>query len=193
MNIKTAFSVFGLSMLVAIYLGFGASAEQKLTYPMSVDEVNQIIDEIALPEMVFANHAHNTTHWRENNRTSVWALQTSDGQEMLRLVATTSIDKTDTLVVVTLGPPEAEKREEMQKLLDANPAYRDLYVSALAEQIDATLGKRPFAIANLARATTRVAVQASLNRAAMSQAIDDDYERRSQEERSKYDQLYKNR
>src|SRR5262249_44240903 len=144
MSYRLAFSVLALGMALAVYFGLGASADTKHVYPMQVSEVNKLLDQIDLPELIFADHAFGARHWRENDKVSIWALQSSEGAEMLRLTATTSAVKAGTQVTVDVLPPVGKNRDNVKSTLDENPAYRDLYGSALAEQIDAKLHNRLF-------------------------------------------------
>jgi hypothetical protein len=193
MSFRLAFSVLSLGMLLAVYFGFGAGADTKRVYPMQVAEVNELLDQIDLPELIFADHAFGARHWRENDKVSIWALKSSEGAEMLRLTATTSATKAGTQVVVEVLPPVGKDRDKVKKMLDENPAYGDLYGSALAEQIDAKLRNRPFSIANVSRATTRVMLHAAPQIAAMRKSVDEEHERRAQEDRRRYDSLYEGR
>jgi len=180
-------------MLLAIYFGLGAGADNKHVYPMQVSEVNVLLDQIDLPELIFADHAFGAKHWRENNKVSIWALQSSEGAEMLRLTATTSAVKAGTQVAVEVLPPVSKDRDKVKNMLDENPAYRDLYGSALVEQIDAKLCNRPFSIANVSRAMTRVMLHAAPQIAAMRKSIDEEHERTAKEDRRRYDSLYEGR
>ncbi|HWU27188.1 MAG TPA: hypothetical protein VN154_12385, partial [Rhizomicrobium sp.] len=161
MSYRWAFSVLALCIVLAVYFGLGAGADKKHLYPMQVSEVNQLLDQIALPELIFADHAFGAKHWRENDNVSIWALQSSDGAETLRLTATTSAASAGTQVAVEVLPPVSKNGEKVKNMLDENPAFRDLCGSALAEQIDAKLRNRPFSIANVSRAMTRVMLHAA--------------------------------
>jgi hypothetical protein len=190
MSYRWAFSVLGLGMVLAVYFGLGAGADKKHVYPMQVSEVNQLIDQIDLPELIFSDRAFSARHWRENDKVSIWALQSTEGAETLRLTATTSAAKAGTQVAVEVLPPVSKSGDKVKNMLDENPAFRDLFESALAEQIDAKLHNRPFAIANVSRAMTRVMLHAAPQIAAMSKSIDEEHERRAKEERRRYDSLY---
>jgi hypothetical protein len=193
MSFRWAFSILTLGMLLAVYFGFGAGADSKRVYPMQVAEVNQLLDQIDLPELIFANYAFGAKHWRENDKVSVWALKSSEGAEMLRLTATTSAANAGTQVAIEVLPPVGKDRDKVKNMLDENPAYRDLYGSALAEQIDAKLRNRPFSIANVSRAATRVMLHAAPQIAAMRKSIDEEHDRKAKEDRQRYDSLYESR
>jgi hypothetical protein len=186
MGIRMAFGLLTLCMSVALYLGLGSGADKNRVYAMPVSEVNHLIDEIDLPEIIFA--AHKAKHWRENDKLSVWALQNDAGKETFRLTATTAADKKGALVTVAILSSD----NEVKKMLDGNPAFADLFGSALAEQIDAKLRNRPFAIANISRAMARVTMHAAPQILQMRKSIDQEYAQRAQEDRERYDRLYKN-
>ena len=76
-------------------------------------------------------------------------------------------------------------------MLDDNPAYADLFGSALAEQIDAKLHNRLFSIANISRPMARVTLHAAPQILQMRKSIDEEYARHAQEDRERYDRLYK--
>jgi hypothetical protein len=189
MGLRAAFGLLMLGMSVAVYLGVGSGAGKDRVYAMPVTEVNHLIDEIDLPEIIFANHK--ARHWRENDKLSVWALQNDEGKETFRLTATTAADKTGSLVTVAILPPGNDKRDEVKKMLDDNPAYADLFGSALAEQIDAKLHNRLFSIANISRPMARVTLHAAPQILQMRKSIDEEYARHAQEDRERYDRLYK--
>jgi hypothetical protein len=193
MRYRWAFSILALGVVLAVYFGLGSNADTKHVYPMQVSEANELIDQIALPELIFADYAFGAKHWRENDKVSIWALQSSDGAEMLRLTATTSAEKAGTQVAVEVLPPVGRNRDHVKNTLDENPAYSDLFGSALAEQIDAKLRNRLFSIANVSRAMTRMMLHAGPQIAAMRKSIDEDYERRAKEDRRRYDSLYEGR
>jgi len=191
MGIRMAFGLLTLCMSVALYLGLGSGADKNRVYAMPVSEVNHLIDEIDLPEVIFANHK--AKHWRENDKLSVWALQNDAGKETFRLTATTAADKKGSLVTVAILPPANDKRDEVKKMLDGNPAFADLFGSALAEQIDAKLHNRLFSIANISRPMARVTLHAAPQILQMRKSTDEEYARHAQEDRERYDQLYKSR
>ncbi len=193
MSYRWAFSLLGLGMTLAVYFGVGASADKKRVYPMQVSEVNELLDQIGLPELIFADAAFGAKHWRENDKVSVWALHSSDGAETLRLTATTSAARGGTQVAVDVLPPVSTNRDKVNNMLDEHPEYRDLYGSALAEQVDAKLSNRLFSIANVSRAATRVMLHAAPQIAALRKSVDEEHERRAQEERRRYDSLYEGR
>jgi hypothetical protein len=193
MGIRIAFGVLMLCMSLAVYLGLGSGAGTNRVYAMPVSEVNHLIDEIDLPEIIFANYTHKAKHWRENDKLSVWALQNDAGKETFRLTATTAADKKGSLVTVAILPPDNDKRDEVKKMLDGNPAFADLFGSALAEQIDAKLHNRLFSIANISRPMARVTLHAAPQILQMRKSIDEEYARHAQEDRERYDRLYKNR
>ncbi|MCC8982996.1 hypothetical protein [Bradyrhizobium acaciae] len=189
MGIRAAFGLLTLCMALAVYLGVGSGADANRVYAMPVSEVNHLIDEIDLPEIIFANHK--VRHWRENDKLSVWALQNDAGKETFRLTATTATDKKGSLVTVAVLPPNNDKRDEVKKMLDDNPAFADLYGSALAEQIDAKLRNRLFSIANISRPMARVSLRAAPQILQMRKSIDEEYARKAQDDRERYDRLYK--
>lgn len=193
MGLRAAFGLLTLCMTLAVYLGFGSGAGANRVYAMPVSEVNHLIDEIDLPEIIFANYTHKAKHWRGNDKLSVWALQSDEGKETLRLTATTAAGKEGSLVTVGILPPDNDKRDEVKKMLDDNPAFADLFVSALAEQIDAKLRNRLFSIANISRPMARVTLHAAPQILQMRKSIDQEYARHAQEDRERYDQLYKSR
>ena len=191
MGIRAAFGLLMLGMSLAVYLGVGSGAGTNRVYAMPVSEVNHLIDEIDLPEIIFANHK--ARHWRQNDKLSVWALQNDAGKETFRLTATTAADQKGSLVTVAILPPDNDKRDEVKKMLDDNPAFADLFASALAEQIDAKLRNRLFSIANISRPMARVTLHAAPQILQMRKSIDEEYARHAQEDRERYDQLYKSR
>jgi hypothetical protein len=191
MGLRTAFGLLTLCMSLAVYLGLGSGAGLNRVYAMPVSEVNHLIDEIDLPEIIFANYTRKARHWRGNDKLSVWALQNDEGKETFRLTATTAADAKGSLVTVAVLPPDNDKRDEVRKMLEANPAFADLFASALAEQIDAKLHNRLFSIANISRPMARVTLHAAPQILQMRKSIDEEYARHAQEDRERYDRLYK--
>jgi hypothetical protein len=141
---------------LAVMLG-GCQGQDPL-YPASLDQVSKVLDKTELPMMVFGARAANAKHWRVNAATTMWALENDSHVELLRLSATTIADGKGTRIHYDVLPPESSVRDQVAQGLKENGAYRDLYRSALAEQIDAKLTKREFAIRNIAVEAARVTV-----------------------------------
>lgn len=129
-------------------------------YSASPAQVSKVLDQTSLPMMVFGARAATARHWRVNAATSMWALESDSRVELLRLSATTRADGKGTRIHYDVLPPESSVRDQVAQALKENGAYRDLYRSALAEQIDAKLTNREFAIQNIAVATARVTLAA---------------------------------
>ena len=125
-------------------------------YAVSPGQVNDVLDQTYLPLMVFGEYALNAKHWRVNGATTMWALQSDSHVELLRLSATTMADGKGTRIHYEVLPPESSVRDQVAQRLKENGHYRDLYRSALAEQVDAQLTNRAFAIGNIAAEVARV-------------------------------------
>ena len=125
-------------------------------YPASPEQVSKVLDQTDLPMMVFGARAASAKHWRVNAATTMWALMSDSHVELLRLSATAIAEGKGTRIHYDVLPPESSVRDQVAKGLKENGAYRDLYRSALAEQIDAKLTNREFAIRNISVETARV-------------------------------------
>ena len=90
----------------------------------------------------------------------MWALESDSHVELLRLSATTIAEGKGTRIHYDVLPPESSVRDQVAQGLEENEAYRDLYRSALAEQIDAKLTNREFAIQNISVDSARVVLGA---------------------------------
>jgi hypothetical protein len=132
-------------------------------YSASPAQVSKVLDQTSLPMMVFGARAATARHWRVNAATSMWALESDSRVELLRLSATAIADGKGTRIRYDVLPPESSARDQVAQALKENGAYRDLYRSALAEQIDAKLTNREFAIKNIAVDAARVTLGALPN------------------------------
>ena len=125
-------------------------------YAAAPDQVSKVLDRANLPMMVFGERAATAKHWRVNAATTMWALENDSHIELLRLSATTIAEGKGTRIHCDVLPPESSVRDQVAQGLKENEGYRDLYRSALAEQIDAKLNNREFAMRNISVETARV-------------------------------------
>jgi hypothetical protein len=150
-------------------------------YQASPVQVSKVLDQTRLPMMVFGERAASARHWRVNAATTIWAIESDSRVELLRLSATTIADGKGTRIHYDVLPPESSVRDQVARALKENGAYRDLYRSALAEQIDAKLTNREFAMQNIAVHAARVTIAALPHiRESMNNA-EKEYQRRQQE------------
>jgi hypothetical protein len=150
-------------------------------YAASPDQVSKVLDQAGLPMMVFGERAASAKHWRVNAATTMWALQSDSHVELLRLSATTIAEGKGTRIHYDVLPPDSSVRDQVAQGPKENGAVRDLYRSALAEQIDAKLTNREFAIQNIAAEAALVTLAALPHiREGMDNA-EKEYQRRQQE------------
>src|SRR3981081_1320893 len=123
-------AAIGLAVMLA-----GCQGQDPL-YPASLDQVSKVLDQTELPMMVFGARAANAKHWRVNAATTMCALLSESHVELLRLSATTIAEGKGTRIHCDVLPPESSVRDQVAQGLKENGTYRDLYRSALAEQID---------------------------------------------------------
>jgi hypothetical protein len=173
--IACCFAVIGLALMLGAFEG------KDPFYPAPPDQVNKVLDRTNLPMMVFGERAATTKHWRVNSATTMWAIESDSRVELLRLSATTIAEGKGTRIHYDVLPPNSSVRDQVAQALKENGAHRDLYRSALAEQVDANLTNRPFAIANIAVPAARVTLAALPHvREGMDNA-EKEYQRRQQE------------
>jgi hypothetical protein len=158
-------------------------------YAASPDQVSKVLDQTNLPMMVFGERAATAKHWRVNAATTMWAIESDKHVELLRLSATTIADGKGTRIHYDVLPPESSVRDQVAQALKENGAYRDLYRSALAEQIDAKLTNREFAIQNIAVDAARVTLGALPNIREGFNNAEKEYQRKRQED---IDRVYAN-
>ena len=111
----------------------------------------------------------------------MWALESDSHVELLRLSATTMADGKGTRIHYDVLPPESSIRDQVAQGLKENGAYRDLYKSALAEQVDAKLTNRAFAIQNIAVQAARVTIAALPHIRESFDNAEKEYQRKQQE------------
>src|SRR4051812_5601476 len=150
-------------------------------YAASPDQVSNVLDRTELPMMVFGERAATAKHWRVNATTTMWALQSDSQVELLRLSATMIAEGKGTRIHYDVLPPESSVRDQVAQGLKENGAYRDLYKSALAEQVDAKLTNREFAIQNISVDAARVTLAALPNIREGFANAEKEYQRRQQE------------
>ena len=78
-------------------------------------------------------------------------------------------------------PPESSIREQVAQGLKENGAYRDLYRSALAEQVDANMSNREFALRNISVEAARVTIGALPHIRESMDNAEKEYQRKQQE------------
>ena len=180
MKISSATATACLSAIVlAVMLG-GCQGSDPF-YPASPDQVSKVLDRTELPIVVFGERAATAKRWRVDAATTMWALESDSQVELLRLSATTIADGNGTRIHYDVLPPESSLREQVAQGLEENGDYRDLYRSALAEQIDANLNNREFAIQNIYVEATRVTLWALPNIRERYDNAEEEYQRQQQE------------
>ena len=150
-------------------------------YAVSPDQVSKVLDQTGLPMMVFGARAANAKHWRVNAATTMWAIESDSHVELLRLSATTIADGKGTRIHYDVLPPDSSVRDQVAQGLKENGAYRDLYRSALKEQVDANLTNRAFAIGNIAVEAARVTLAELPNIRKSFENAEKEYQRQQQE------------
>jgi hypothetical protein len=180
MKISSASLTAGLAAIgLAVILG-GCQGSDAF-YPATPDEVSKILDQTQLPIVVFGERAATAKHWRVNAATTMWALESESEVELLRLSATTMAEGKGTRIHLDVLPPESSVRDQVAQGLKENDDYRDLYRSALAEQIDANLNNREFAIQNISAEATRVTLWALPSIRERYDNAEAEYQRQQQE------------
>lgn len=166
---------------IGLAVMLGGCQDKDPFYPASPDQVSKVLDQTELPMMVFGERAANAKHWRVNAATTMWALESDSHVELLRLSATTIAEGKGTRIHCDVLPPESSVRDQVAQGLEENEAYRDLYRSALAEQIDAKLTNREFAIQNISVDSARVVLGALPHIRETMDNEEKEYQRRQQE------------
>jgi hypothetical protein len=169
--------------LTAIGLGWAFEDQQVKDplYQQTSAQVSAVLDKADLPAMVFGVKALSARHWRADNNTSIWALQSDDKVELLRLSASTIKEGNGTRVRYDVLPPEGALREQVSTRLKESGAFRNLYLAALAEQIDANLNNRKFDISRISSETARVTLEELPHFREAAEAAVADNNRRRQE------------
>jgi hypothetical protein len=168
-------AAFGLAVML------GGCQGKDPYYAASPNQVSKVLDQTGLPMMVFGERAANAKHWRVNAATTMWAIESDSRVELLRLSATTIADGKGTRIHYDVLPPESSVRAQVAQALKENGAYRDLYRSALAEQVDAKLTNRKFAIQNISVEAARVTLGALPNIRESFANEEKEYQRKQQE------------
>jgi hypothetical protein len=166
---------------IGLAVMLGGCQDKDPFYAVPPDQVSRALDQTTLPIMVFGEWALNTKHWRVNAATTMWALESDSHVELLRLSATTIAEGKGTRIHYDVLPPDSSVRDQVAQGLKENGAYRDLYRSALAEQIDAKLTNREFAIQNIAVDAARVTLGALPNIRQSMDNAEKEYQRRQQD------------
>ena len=166
---------------IGLAIMLGGCQDKDPFYPAPPDQMNKVLDQTELPAMVFGARAANAKHWRVDAVTTMWALQSNSHIELLRLSATTIAEDKGTRIHYDVLPPESSVRDQVEQGLKENGAYRDLYRSALAEQVDAKLTNREFAFQNISVDTARVTLGALPHIRESMDNAEKEYQRRQQE------------
>jgi hypothetical protein len=166
---------------IGLAVMLGGCQDRDPFYAIAPDQVSKALDQTSLPIMVFGEWALNTKHWRVNAATTMWAIENDSHVELLRLSATTRTDGKGTRIHYDVLPPEGSARALVAQRLKENGHYRDLYRTALAEQVDAKLTNRAFAIGNIAAAAARVTLAELPNIRKGFDNAEKEYQRQQQE------------
>jgi hypothetical protein len=166
---------------IGLAVMLGGCQDSDPFYPASPDQVSKVLDQTELPMTVFGERAANAKHWRVNAATTMWALESDSHVELLRLSATTTVEGNGTRIHYDVLPPESPVHDQVAQGLKENGAYRDLYRSALKEQIDAKLTNREFAIQNISVDAARVTLGALPNIRESFDNAEKEYQRQQQE------------
>ncbi|HUQ14399.1 MAG TPA: hypothetical protein VM055_09005 [Novosphingobium sp.] len=134
-------------------LGFGvaaaavvwAQAPDAPTYAVPLREARLLLHATELPEGVYGTMPSASPAMAMSDGTLVWKLRVGS-DEVLRYTATlTPVDDGHTRVALALtAPPDGKLAARTRAGLDSHPQIRTFYLAALAEQVAATLEKRPY-------------------------------------------------
>lgn len=122
-------------------------------YPLAGREVRDTLASTEPPMGVLGSQAVNWRVRRKGDGTVSWLILDERGIELVRFWAkSTDEGPASTRVEVGLDPPQGKHHDRVAKGMESHAAIVGFYESAMTEQIDAALEKRPFEFTRIAGA-----------------------------------------
>ena len=125
-------------------LCLSACGKDGVVYPRSVEDVHTVLaDTDELPPVFGSNEPDHSVD-SSDPKAVVWILS-KNGSEVMRFVATLQPEEPNkTRVIVTVTAPTEGPYGNMDQRLKDNKAIRNLYLTAMNEQVASRLENRPF-------------------------------------------------
>ena len=127
-------------------LFLGACGKDGTVYPGSVEDVHSVLTDIdELPPVFGSNEPDH--HMDSSDPNAVSWIMTKEGSELMRFTAALEPEEpSKTRVIVTVSAPTESPYGNMDQRLQEHKEIRDLYVTAMTEQVASRLDGRPFDI-----------------------------------------------
>jgi hypothetical protein len=157
--------IFTIAATFAL-LFLGACGKDGTVYPGSVEDVHSVLADIdELPPVFGGNEPDH--HMDSSDPKAISWIMSKEGSELMRFTATLQPEEpSKTRVTVTVSAPTEGPYGNMDQRLKEHNEIRDLYVTAMTEQVAAKLEGREFDITRIygALATATAANIGSISR-----------------------------
>jgi hypothetical protein len=183
---RAALAVLGLFATGGVWWS-GLMSSDTVTYDLPPSEVQARIEHANLPPFVFGEQEPQATMLSEPNRVT-W-VASEDGAEVMRYVIDlTPADRNRTKVHVALQGATDGKFGNVDQRIRGDRTLRNLYVTAMKEQVDSVLTGHPFRYSGIS-GPTAAATAAHMGQIAgwMDRAADAQHKR----ERENVDKAYR--
>jgi hypothetical protein len=143
-NLRRAMAL-GLLLLVAVWLGQSAwNRYAGQVFDVPVREAHQILEQTGLPPEVLGSEEHDFEVQANDPARIVWIVK-EDGKEAMRFIADLSAaGEQSTQVSVDVAGPASGPMSYVASRLAENRTIKNLYVTAMEEQVAAALNHREF-------------------------------------------------
>jgi hypothetical protein len=121
-------------------------------YDMPVSEARNLIEVAGLPPLVFGSEEPEGIVETDGNRVT-WIVGRNGAEALRYVIELTPVDAARTRVNVALKGPTTGKFGNVQQRLDKDATLRNLYLSAMNEQVDSVLRDHPFRYSAISAAT----------------------------------------
>lgn len=122
-------------------------------YPIAGRDVRNTLGSTEPPMGVLGSQAVNWRVSRNGDGTVNWLVLDENGTELVRFWAkSTDEGPASTRVEVGLDPPHGKHHDRVAKGMESHAAIVDFYETAMTEQVDSALEKRPFEFTRIAGA-----------------------------------------
>ena len=118
-------------------------------YTIAPDQMRATLAETEVPLFVLGNSAKRSTTSQQGDNRVVWTVIDNDDRQWMHIVATTTPADQGIGLHLEIAPPDGPRHDEMARTIADKPAIANLYRTAMAEQIDAALNHRKFAMSHL--------------------------------------------
>jgi hypothetical protein len=157
------------------------------SYDLPAADVQARLEHVGLPPMVFGERTPDASVQSEPGRVS-WVVSEQGAEVMRYVIDVTPTDARHTRVHVGLTGSTQGKFGNVERLIRSDRTLKNLYVTAMKEQVDSVLTDRPFRYSAISGATTAATL---VHMGQIAHWMDDAAEAHEKVERANMDKAYR--